>query len=1344
MTNSAVTPARAGQLTAAQRRLLESRIRATAPSAGAAPPSVMAPQPRPQQDEPAPLSVAQERPWYFSRLAPGVPVFNEAVTIRKDGVFDVDAFRRAFTELVHRHEAWRTTFTELDAGPVQIVHPPSAVDVPLVDLSSLAPDAALQEAARRAAEVAREPYDLAAGPLLRPMLVRFTDSHHRLYLAMHHLVFDGVSLYRTVLPELVALYDAFSAGKPSPLSEPAVRYTDYVRAERAWVANARLRDNLERWRSLASAPPLELPTDHPRPARQQFHGGMLAVEVPKVTVEGLRGIGQQNGATLFQVLGAAFGVLLSRYSGQDDIVFGTESDARRGTEWSSLVGYCLTPLLIRCQLADDPSFHELLARVRADVVSALDAPVPFDWLVQELAGPRVGVNRLFQAMLILEPPLAAVDPEWSLHQMEAGIGDAIGHAKLDLSLELDERPDGHLAGRVIYDSDLFDRQTAERMIGHWLTLLDGVLAGPDQPVSTLPVLTEQEQQQFADWNATQADYPHDGCLHELIEACRRQSPDEVAVRFNGSHLTYAELDRWSDRVAARLQAADVGPGQVVAFHAHRSLEMVVGLVGILKSGAAYLPLDPGHPPDRLSYMLDDSGAVVLLTAGDAPALPGAPGKRVAMPVRLDATADERPRRAAVSPEDPAYVLYTSGSTGRPKGVRVPHRAVVNLVSSMALEPGMDASDVVVAVTTHAFDISVVELLLPLTVGARVVVASREQAADGRLLARLLDDAGATILQATPATWEALLEAGWAGRPSLVALCGGESLAPGVAAALLERCSELWNCYGPTETTVWSTLARVTGSDDVTIGRPIANTRVYVLGRHGEQTPVGVAGELCIGGDGVAKGYLGRPELTRERFVPEPGHPGELMYRTGDVVTFLPDGRLRHLGRLDHQIKLRGFRIEPGEIEAALLGQPGVSSALVVASGIGVAARLVGYVVASGKRVDAGEMRTRLRSRLPDYMVPTAIVALETWPLNGSGKIDRAALPAPTFEARPDQGGRAVPVTPLEAQLCQAFTKTLRVARVGIDDDFFELGGHSLLAVRLMTEVKRRTGHDLRLAALFEVGATPARLAAHLEPSPASSPAHEPAALADAGTPPLFFIHPNQPSLLTLRHFMRALPSDQRIVGMLPEQPHSGSAGGGIAEQSQALLKSICTSQPHGPYLVAGYSRGGLLAYEVARLLIEAGERVAFVGLVDTVPPSLAALLFGETARQRFVRHWLAGRRAFLRACGEAIGDRSRALRARMPGVRRQPDYFDRARVRAWLKDYDIAATAAPVTLFVSEDPAAKLWLHEWQAFHDGPLHVHQVPGGHTTMVLQPNVEVLAATVAESVRHALRDRAELVG
>jgi len=1342
VTNSAVTPARAGQLTAAQRRLLESRIRASS-VAGAASSSVMSPQPRPQQDEPAPLSIAQERPWYFNRLAPGVSVFNEAVTIRKDGAFDVDAFRRAFTELVHRHEAWRTTFTELDTGPVQIVHPPSTVDVPLVDLRSLSPDAALQEAARQAAEVAREPYDLAAGPLLRPMLVRFTDSHHRLYLAMHHLVFDGVSLYRTVLPELVALYDAFSAGNPSPLSEPAVRYTDYARAEHAWVANARLRDNLERWRSLASAPPLELPTDHPRPARQQFHGGMLAVEVPKVTVEGLRGIGQQNGATLFQVLGAAFGVLLSRYSGQDDVVFGTESDARRGTEWSSLVGYCLTPLLIRCQLADDPSFHELLQRVRADVVSALDAPVPFDWLVQELAGPRVGVNRLFQAMLILEPPLAAVDPEWSLHQMEAGIGDAIGHAKLDLSLELDERPDGHLAGRVIYDSDLFDRQTAERMIGHWLTLLNGVLAGPDRPVSTLPVLPDREQQEFADWNATQVDYPRDSCLHGLIEARCRQRPDEVAVQFNGSGLTYAELDRWSDRVAARLQAADVGPGQVVAFHAHRSLEMVVGLVGILKSGAAYLPLDPGHPPDRLSYMLDDSGATVLLTAGDAPLLAGAPVKRIEMPGR-NVTAREQKRDVAVCADDPAYVLYTSGSTGRPKGVRVQHRAVVNLVSSMACEPGMDAGDVVVAVTTHAFDISVVELLLPLTVGARVVVASREQAADGRLLARLLDDAGATILQATPATWEALLEAGWTGRPDLVALCGGESLPPAVAAALLERCSELWNCYGPTETTVWSTLARITRADDVTIGRPMANTRVYVLGRHGEQTPIGVSGELCIGGDGVAEGYLGRPELTRERFVPEPGHPWRLMYRTGDVVTFLPDGRLRHLGRLDHQIKLRGFRIEPGEIEAALLEEPGVSSALVVASGSGVGARLVSYVVAPAGRIDAGDVRGRLRTCLPDYMVPTAIVALDAWPLNGSGKIDRGALPAPAFEARSDAGARAVPRTPLEKQLCQAFAKTLRLAGVGIDDDFFELGGHSLLAVRLTTEVKRRTGRDLPLAALFEVGATPARLAAYLEPAASASPAGGPVPLGEDRTP-LFFIHPNQPSLLTLRHFMRALPTDERIVGLLPEQPHTGAPGGGIAEQAQALLTSIRRTQPRGPYVLAGYSRGGLLAYEIARLLTESGERVAFMGLVDTVPPSLAALLFGETARQRFLRHWSAGLRQFLRACGEAIGDRSRAVRARMPGIRQQPDYFDRARVRAWLKDYDIATTTAPLTLFVSEDAAATLWLQEWQAFHPGPLQWHQVPGGHTAMVLQPNVAVLAATVAESVRAALRhESAGLVG
>jgi amino acid adenylation domain-containing protein len=1062
-----------------KRSLLEQRLRGRA----APTPATSGPPRRRTGRGPAPLSLLQEPLWYFSRLAPENPVYNEAVTIRKDGPFEVGAFRAAFNEIVRRHEIWRSTFDVADGEPVQVVHPAPTLELPVVDLSGMSAAERKTEAARMAAEEAKRPYDLARGPLLRPVLVRFAEDHHRLYLAMHHLIFDGVSLYCTILPELVALYDCFSAGCEPSLPEPPIQYADYAAAAREEAMGAEFARRIAYWRQhLDGAPALQLPLDAPRPLKQRFRGAMERVRVSKQLADELRTLSRTSGTTLFQILAAAFAVLLHRYCGQDDIVFGTLTDMRDRREFEGMVGYCLTPLVLRADVREDPSFIELLGRVHDDLLDGLSHEVPFERIVRELHPDRDrGANPIFQAVFVLEPEMVSTDPAWSLHQMEPEVGSAVGHAKFDLHLELDERPEGHLDGRLIYNTDLFAPETATRIASHWAMLLEGIVRAPSDPVSELSLLTEAERhRQLVEWNATSADYPRSACVHELVTAQMQRSPDAVAVVFGDEQLTYRELDRRAKRVAHLLSCSDAS-SDLVAICVERSLDMLIGMLGILKCGAAYLPLDPHYPAGRLALMLEDSGAAVLLTHRHL--LPTLPECRADV-VCLDDEPATRMRDDAPAPsvraDRLAYVLYTSGSTGRPKGVCIPHRAVVNLLSSMAERPGMGPADKVVAITTYAFDIAAVELWLPLVTGGCTVIASREEAYDGRRLAGLLARSEPTIMQATPATWQMLIDSGWSGQRGLVALCGGETLTPQLADSLLDRTAAVWNMYGPTETTVWSTVAAVERGSPITIGRPIANTRVYILDRGRQPVPVGVTGEIAIGGDGVGLGYLDRPDLTAERFVPDPFAPGALMYLTGDLGRYLPDGRIEHLGRLDHQIKIRGFRVELGEIEAALAASADVAAAVVVAREQAPwDTRLIAYVVPDGPMPSPSELRHRLAATLPEHMVPSIFVALDALPLSANGKVDRNALPAPRPAPGDGPTSSAAPRTAVEEQMAVIWSRALGVDRVGVHDDFFELGGHSLLAVHLLIEVERELGVEVPLATFLE-NFTVAGLAATIE------------------------------------------------------------------------------------------------------------------------------------------------------------------------------------------------------------------------------------------------------------------------
>ncbi len=1033
-----------------------------------------------------PLSFAQQRLWFLDRLEPGSALYNLPSAVEAEGRLYLGALAASLREIVRRHEALRTTFAARAGEPVQVIHPRAAVELPVVDLAALPEPARMAEAQWLATEAARRPFDLARGPLLRVLLLRLAGEHHLAVLTLHHIVSDGWSM-GVLVGEIAALYPACVAGAPSPLPELPVQSADFAVWQRERLQGEALERELAFWReALAGAPyVLDLPADRPRPAVQTFAGAQAAVRLEPALVASLREAGRAGGHTLFMLLLGAFEVLLARWSGQETLLVGTPVSGRARPEVQGLVGFFVNTLPLRADLAGEPSLGELLERVKAAELAAFaHQELPFGRLVEDLHPDRdLSRSPLFQVMFALQRAAAEA---LSLPGLTLRARDLdTGTAKFELTLQLAEGADS-VAGWIEYNTDLFDAATVERMADQLATLLRAFPGSPERPVWELPFLPEPERRQLLlDWNATRRSWPAETLVHELFEQQAARTPEAPAVGCGGAALTYRQLEERANRLARRLRRLGVGPEVRVGLCVERSAEMVVALLGILKAGGAYVPLDPSHPAERLALVLADSGMAALVTEERLLAvLP----EQAAPVLCLDrdagevAAEDAGPLPRLADAESLAYVIYTSGSTGRPKGVQLPHRAVVNFLRAMAERPGLGAGDVMPALTTLAFDIAGLEIYLPLAVGGQVEVVTREEAADGRRLAARLREAGATAVQATPATWRLLLAAGWEGLAGLEVLCGGEALPRDLAEALLARGAELWNVYGPTETAIWSTAGRVvSGSGPVLLGRPIANTELYVVDRRLREVPPGAAGELWIGGEGVARGYLGQVGLTAEKFVPHPwsAEPGARLYRTGDLVRHRSAGELEFLGRLDHQVKVRGFRIELGEIEAALLRHPMVAQAVAAARQEGAETRLAAYVVPAGEPPAICDLREHLRRSLPEYMVASAFVLLDSLPLNASGKVDRKALPAPqgTRDAASERPW-VDPRNELERTIAAVWREVLGVDRVGANDNFFDLGGHSLLAAQVHARLGEALGREIALLDLFRYP-TVAALAAFL-------------------------------------------------------------------------------------------------------------------------------------------------------------------------------------------------------------------------------------------------------------------------
>lgn len=1036
-----------------------------------------------QQLNSFPLSFAQQRLWFIDQMEPGSSIYNIPIAVRLRGKLNVNALERTFSEIIRRHEVLRTAYPMIDGKAMQVVTAAQPFKLPVIDLQPLPETARETEAQRLASEEGQRPFDLATGPVLRASLLVLAAEDHVVLMTMHHIASDGWST-GVFVREVATHYNAFSNGEESsPLPPLSIQYADYARWQRDWLQGSTLETELDFWkRQLAGAPSvLELPADHPRPAVQTFRGDRQSFTLPADVAEPLKELAQSEGATLFMTLLAAFKVLLSRYTGQNDIVVGSPIAGRNRAETEGLIGLFINTLVLRTDTSGNPGFRQLLQRVREVTLGAYaHQDLPFEKLVDELQPERtLSQSPLFQVMFVLQnaPQDELELPGLSLSPMS----HENPTSKFDLTLTMLDTEHG-LIGGFEYNLDLFETPTIQRMIEHFQTLLHTISTRPDLPIGEMPLLNEVECRQVVhQFNETVRPYPQKLCLHQLFEEQVEKTPAALALEFAGERLTYAELNSRANQLAHHLKKLGVGPEVLVGVSLERSSEMVVAVLAILKAGGAYLPLDPTYPQERIAFMVADAGVKILIneemfTSSEGENVENLPNQTVSANV--------------------AYVIYTSGSTGQPKGVAVTHRSLNNFLDSMRQQPGFTSEDALLSVTTLSFDIAGLELYLTLTTGGRLVLVSQNVAADGKELLDQLIKSQATVMQATPATWRMLIAAGWQGSEHLRVWCGGEAMPADLARDLSSRSSELWNLYGPTETTIWSALHRVSDLTPVMpIGRPIGNTQIYILDETLHPVPIGVAGELYIAGDGLARGYLNRAELTAARFIPNPfaTESGLRMYRTGDVARYQVDGTIQFLGRVDQQVKLRGFRIELGEIEAALAAHEFVREAAVIARedrrGESVITRLLAYVVTHSD-VSWRELREYLRARLPEYMVPAAVVFLSEMPLTNNGKLDRRALPAP--EEIGEQESYVAPRTAIEELLCGIWSEVLGVEQVGVESNFFSLGGDSIRSIQVRANAQS-VGLNFTVQQLFR-HQTIAELAAEISksepgyvPTPQTSP-----------------------------------------------------------------------------------------------------------------------------------------------------------------------------------------------------------------------------------------------------------------
>jgi amino acid adenylation domain-containing protein len=1344
-------------------------------------------------NEPALPSLGQEQLWIHSQLVTDLTIYNEPVTLRRTGPLNVQALKQSLHEIIRRHEAWRTNFAVQNGQLVQVINPPFDLELPFVDLRGLDESEREAEALRLATQDARRPFNLNQGPLLRAMLARLADNEHCLYLTLHQIIFDGVSLYSVFLPELTTLYEAFQNSRPSPLTEPSIQYADFAHWQRSQPEA--LSDELAYWREqLAGAPAaLDLPTDRPRPANQTFQGEQLSFSLPQPLSDALKALSRSEGTTLFMTLLAAFQAVLHRYTDQDDLVLGTVTTSRKRSEFNELLGFFLNTLVLRTDLAGDPTFRELLGRTRKMTVDALaHGDVPIHRLVKDMELERDPArNPLFQVMFVLEPPLPAPPTGWELSQVDV---DA-GIARVDLYLELDDRPEG-LVGRFRYNRDLFDTASITRMLEHLTNLLEGIVTNPGRAISDYPLSTDNEDSLIASSSVQPVNPFTIFAKHEIEQSIAerfsqqvRKYPQRVAVKTRNHEWTYEELDARANEIAQSILNSRGDRQEQIALLFDHDAPMIAAMLGALKTGKTYVPLDPNHPRERLVQIIEDSEATTLLTNSTnlalAEAIWGAVAERSAdtavdqaheskAPSPLRSTGalqnglinvDDRISHdrlvdlPQIEPDRLAYILYTSGSTGQPKGVMQNHRNVLHYIRLYTNNLHLNVDDRLTLLSSYCFDASVMDIYGALLNGATLYPIDIKQEGLNGISQQLIDEK-ITVYHSTPTVYryfvnqvaQPLTEF-----PNLrLVVLGGEKVTRTDVELYQKHFSDdclFVNGLGPTEATIAlqnfiSKQTKISG-DNVAVGFPVEDTEVLLLNKTGK--PSEVAGEIAIKSKHVALGYWRNPEATANAFVSKRG--STRIYKTGDMGRRLPDGTIQFEGRKDFQIKIRGFRVELGEVESAIAQYQPVRENVVVAAENGNGdKRLIAYVVPHGPESINGDLREFLKRKLPEYMVPSSFVVLDSLPLTASGKLNRRALPAP-------EGGTGVPSvrsayaapqTHLEELLTNIWADVLEVKAVGIEDNFFDLGGHSLLAVRLFAQIEKKLGKCLPLATLFQAP-TVAQLAAVIQKDWTAEWSSLVEIQPAGSKPPFFCVHALGGNVLEYRELARLLGEDQPFYGLQSagldgkHTPHTR-----VEDMAAHYIKEMRELQPNGPYFIGGRSLGGMVAFEMAQRLRAQGAEVGLLALLDTYPSGYAKLLREQTTlRGRF-------RREVSRTKAHLVNLGSLSLKEKLSYVFAKSKFAPRKiKSHVWrrvvnsfaslgrplpralqdIKELNSLAVRAyepkvydgHVTLFwASSDLRASVdFVTGWHALAGGGIEVHEIPGTHLDIVKEPHVTELA-------------------